>query len=808
VLASISNARGSLPQPRKRGFEVGRRRFNVLPAEWLDPLAAGAMHARRFDCRVGCRYVSASASTHEVVMTKKRVVGHPTPRIEGEEKVTGRARYAVDIVFPDMLWGKVLRSPIPYGRIKRIDASGALSLPGVAAVITGRDVWGLRIGRRIYDMPILAEDVVRFAGEKVAAVAAETEEIAEEALGRIEVEYEELEPVLDPLKAMEPSAPLLHPDVANYKGLPVKLEAPSNVFIAIAWKKGDVEAGFRQADVIVESTFTTPKVHQAYIEPHSCVVKAGPDGGAEIWSCSKVPYAIREQVANAVRVPPEKLVVHPVYIGGDFGGKGDFMDVPVCYFLSLRSGRPVKMVMDYDEEFMAGNPRHASIIQVKTGAKRDGTLVAHQMEFVFDSGAYGAFKPNGLLNGPKECAGPYNIPHVSIEEKMVYTNQIPCGHMRSPGDPQGYFATESQMDIVARRLGLDPAEFRRRNLLHDGDLSPVGETIEVIRAEEALDRALREAGFGRPKPKHVGRGLALTPWLVNGGQGSVTLTANEDGSITLASAMLDQGAGTYTVLSEIVAEELEIPLERIRIQQLDTQRGFKDTGVGASRATRVYGNAAYEAAVKLREELKRLAAEPMGARPDELLVAAGHVIHGRAERRLSFSDIARRAGGPVSVTGHYSDSTKVHQASMCAQVAEVEVDPQTGAVRLTQMVSAHTTGTVLNPLMHQGQIEGGMVMGLGYALMEQMVVEDGKVVSTHFGDYKIPTIKDIPPFKTAVMEIPQGPGPYNSMAIGETANIPVAAAIANAVEDAVGVRIKSLPITAEKVLEALRARGA
>jgi CO/xanthine dehydrogenase Mo-binding subunit len=736
-------------------------------------------------------------------MASKKIVGVPTPRVEGEQKVTGKAVYAADVSLPGMLWGKVLRSPISYGRIKRIDVSRALQLPGVRTAVTGEEVAGLKIGRRIYDMPILADGVVRFIGEKVVAVAAETEELAEEALNLIEVEYEELEPVLDPVKAMDPSAPLLHPDVLNYKGRPGKLDAPSNAFIYITWKKGDIEVGFRQADLVVENAFYTSQVHQAYIEPHSCVVKAEADGSAEIWACSKVPYGIREQVANAVQINPEKLVVHPVYIGGDFGGKGDFMDIAVCYFLSKKSGRPVKMVMDYGEEFLAGNPRHASIIKVRTGVKKDGTIVAHHMEFIFDSGAYGAFKPNAFLNGPHLSAGPYNIPHVLIEEHMVYTNKIPCGHMRSPGDPQGFFANESQLDLVAKKLGMDPIEFRKKNLMHDGDQDPTGETVDYIKTEETLQRALEEAGYYKPKPKNVGRGVGLVQWLANGGSGTVAVKLDEEGTVTISSAMLDQGGGTYTLLCEIVGEELKVPLDRIKVETLDTSAGKKDTGVGGSRATRVYGNAGYQAAVNAVEAIKKAAAEQMGCSPDELVLANGAVLDRRAERRMTYGELVRAKGSPIMVEASYNDTSKVHEASMCAQVAEVEVDPETGQVKLRRFISAHNTGTVLNPLMHQGQIEGGAVMGVGYALMEQLMISDGKVVTANFGDYKIPTIMDIPPIKTPVTERSKGAGPYNSMPIGETANIPVAGAIANAVEDAVGVRIKSLPITSEKVLEAL-----
>jgi CO/xanthine dehydrogenase Mo-binding subunit len=736
--------------------------------------------------------------------SSKQVVGNPTPRVEGELKVNGQAKYAVDVVLPGMLWGKLLRSPIPAGKIKRIDASKASALPGVRAIVTGADCTGLKIGRRLYDMPILADGEVRFIGEKVAAVAADSEDIAEEAMNLIEVEYEEIEPLLDPVEAIKPGARLIHPDVVNYKGLPKPLTEPTNDFIYITWGKGDIETGFRQADVIVENTFRTPVVHHGYIEPHSCVVSVAADGSAEFWSCSKVPYGVREQVANALKLPQEKLNFNPVYIGGDYGGKGDFMDLAVVYLLSKKAGRPVKLVMDYEEEFAAGNPRHASIVHVKTGVKKDGTLVAAHLDFIFDSGAYGAFKPNAFLNGPHLCAGPYNIPHVFIEEHMVYTNKIPCGHMRSPGDPQGFFANESQMDLVAKKLAMDPIKFRLKNFMRDGDIDPTGEEISYIKTGETLQKALEDSGYQKPKPKNVGRGVALVQWTPAGGVGTVAISLDDKGVATISSAMLDQGGGTYTILAEIVAEELKMPLSQIKVRLLTTDQGKKDTGVGGSRATRVYGNAGYEAALRAVEAIKQAAGEQMGVPAAEITLAKGAALHPRMERRLTYAEIVKAKGSPIAVEGTFNDTSKIHAASMCVQVAEVEVDPDTGQVQLKKFTSTHNTGTVLNPLMHQGQIEGGTMTGIGYALMEQVVINDGKVGTTHFGEYKIPTIRDVPPFRSSVTEQPKGAGPYNSMPIGETANIPTAAAIANAVEDACGVRITSLPITAEKIYEALR----
>src|SRR5262245_8431785 len=737
---------------------------------------------------------------------RSKIIGHSTPRLEGPEKVSGRAVYAADVVLPDMLWAKVLRSPISYGRIRKIDTSLAEALPGVNAVATGQDVKGRLIGRKIYDMPILAEDIVRFVGEKVAAVAAESEEIAEAALELIDVEYEELEPLLDPLEAAQPDAPLLHPHVRKYRGLLHPIGTPSNVFVDLTWQKGDVEAGFRDSDIIVETTFTTQAVHQAYIEPHACVVHARDSAGADLWACSKVPFALREQIATAFDVIPEKFVLHPCYIGGCFGGKGDFMDVPVGYVLSAKSGRPVKLVMDYYDEFIAGNPRHAAVIRVKTGVKKDGQLIAHRMEYVVDSGAYGAFKPQGYLVGPKEAAGPYNIPNVFIEEKIIYTNKIPCGHMRAPGDPQGFFAYESQMDLVARRLGMDPVLFRKMNLMHDGDVSALGHVVPHMKSE-IVDEAVRVSGYNKPRRKHTGRGVAIAQWLPLGGEAHAVVTIDDDGRVNVASGMVDQGAGTYTAMRQIAAHELQLPLESVRCEILDTGRIGSDTGVGASRATRIFGNATQMAAADARRSLMEAASGILGVVVGELTLTGEGVVGVKRSKQISFAEIVRAQGAPICGRGFYKNFTAGPEAALCVQVAEVEVDVETGQVHLSRFTTAHSTGTVINPLMHQGQIDGGIVMGAGYALMEQVLIDGGRVVTTNFGENKIPSIQDIPVLKTLVQEFAVGNGPYGGMSIGETPVVPVAAAIANAVDDAVGVRICDLPITAEKVLRVLKSRA-
>ena len=740
-------------------------------------------------------------------MNEIHSVGIPSPRVEGEEKVGGGAVYAVDVTLPDMLWAKVLRSPLAHARIKNIDASKALVLPGVKAVLTGADLAGAKIGKKIVDMPLLADRVVRYVGEKVAAVAAENETVAEAALDLIEVEYEDLPIVTDVIEAMQANAPVLHPNVGDYKGLLHKIDTPSNVFVHLTWKKGEVAEGFRQSDVVVDNTFTVPAVHQGYIEPHSSLVRINADGSAEIWSSNKSPFGLRDQVGNALQVAPASLIIRPCYVGGDFGGKGDGNDVALCYALAKKTSRPVKLMIDYTEELIAGNPRHGAVIKVKTGVKKNGILIAQHVQFVFDSGAYGAYRPQGFLVGAHDAPGPYRVPNCLVEEKYVYTNKMPCGYMRAPGHLQAMFACESQADVVAKRLGLDPTEFRRMNLMQDGDTSPLGEVIPHVKAGETLMKALQESGYRQAKAKNVGRGCAIADWVSKGGESYAFLKIDEDGLVTLSSAVTDTGPGVFTMMRQIVGEELKVPLDSIEVEMLDSSKVLKDTGVRGSSSTRVHGSSALAAAQKMREEILNVAARVMNAKRDELILYDGGVTHGRAERRMSFGDIARANGKPLVAEGHYVNMSDGPEASLVAQVAEVEVDQETGEVHLKKLTTAHNTGRILNPLTHQGQIDGAVIMGVGYGLIENLAYdESGKVLAANLGEYKIPSIRDIPELKTAILQSDFGSGPYNSMSIGETALIPTAAAIANAIEDAVGVRVTSLPITAEKVLNGIKGR--
>jgi CO/xanthine dehydrogenase Mo-binding subunit len=737
-------------------------------------------------------------------MATYQVIGKPMRRVDGAEKATGHARYAADVSLPGTLWGKSLHSTYAHARIVRIDTTAARKVPGVHAVITGADVQGGLWGRAVKDVPVLASDRVRFFGERVAAVAAADEDIAERALDLIEIEYEELPAVFDPLAALKDDAPILHPGFNTYVGFPQKMEKPSNAYHKTSFEKGDPERGFAEADLVIENTYVTQRVHQGYIEPQAVLVNIDDSGRVHVWACSKVPYNTRESLATAAAIPEEQVLFHHVHIGGDFGGKGNARNTPICYFLAKATGRPVRMVSDYTEEFFAGNPRHAVDIRLKTGVKRDGTLTAHEVQYTVNSGAYAAFKPAGIIGGYNQAAGPYRVPNCRIESTFVYTNTIPCGFMRAPGEPQAVFALESHIDEIARQLGIDPLAFRLKNLIVDGDETGSGERFEHVRVHETLQAVAEAAGYHQPKPSLVGRGIAIGDRPAGGGQATAAITLRPDGSVILGTPIFDQGTGTYTTLCQVVAEELRVPLERIQVEIWNTDAIPFDSGVAGSRATRINTIVAYEAVQETKRELLRLAARALGW-PEEVLAFSGDEIR-RTDREaaIRWIDLLARAGEPVTGRAHIEERGRAHITSFAAQVAEVSVDPETGQVKLLRFITAHDVGQIVNPIGHQGQIDGAIMQGVGYALMEELQVEDGRVTNLSFGDYKLPTVRDAPPLTTVLVEAASGVGPYQIKGIGESPLTPVAPAIANAVADAVGVRIRDLPITAEKVYRALQ----
>ena len=745
-------------------------------------------------------------------MTTYEVVGKPVTREDGPEKVSGAHLYPADVVRPGMIFGKVLRSPFPHARIVRIDTSQAAALAGVHAVVTGQDLLGMRVGRFLRDVPPLAEDKVRFVGEKVAAVAADDPDIAEEALLLIDVEYEQLPAVFDPLEAMAPGAPAVHEGSPSYDSSSGPVEIQGNVVYHNVWSGGDLERGFRESDLIFENTFTTPWVHQAYMEPYSCIVEVDDSGGVQVWANNKQPFRLRWQLAGALGLPEDRITINPCGIGGDFGGKAGAMNVPVAHALAQRSGRPVQMVMSYVEELMAGNPRHPSVITIKTGMKTDGRFWARQARVVYNGGAYGGFRGSLNLNGSRQAGGgPYRIPNFQIDSYMVYTNNVPCGSYRAPGEPQAVFAVESHTDMIAAEMGLDPYELRLRNVVQEGDVSGTGQRFNHLHGEETLRRAAEAGGWGTPKAGlHVGRGMALGQRPQGQAVFNARVTVEENGGATVHTSVPDTGVGYHTVARQVVAEDLGIPVEDVAIMRLDTGQVDFDTGAGAGTSVGA-AHAALGAAQEARQKLTGLAAEFYGWAEERIVFRQGRVfVDGDPERGVPIGDLAARSvaalGSPiigdVTTTAEEPDVT-----SFCAQVAEVEVDSETGQIKVHRIVTAHDVGTIFNPLGHQGQIDGAVIQGLGYALMEELQSEDGIISTLSLGDVKIPAIADIPELVTVLVESTDGNGPYQGKAIGENPISPVAPAIANAVFDAVGVRITSLPVTAEKVLAALKQKG-
>lgn len=741
---------------------------------------------------------------------KLKVVGAPLGRIEGPEKVGGKTIYTADVQLPGLVWGRCLRSPYAHARIRRVDTEKARRVKGVVAILTGADLPAHRVGLSLQDTPILAQGKVRFMGEKVVAVAAESLDAADEALALVEIDYEELPGVFDPLGAMAEGAPLVHEELTSYKGFHAPPETRPNVFAMQSWRAGDVAAGFQQSDVVLEHTFKTGLAHQAYLEPHSVVVAV--DGGerVDIWASCKAPFRVKSHLARQLEIPKERIRVHSVAVGGDFGGKGALMDIPICYELAKAARRPVKMIMTYHEELVAGDPRHASMIRIKSGVKKDGRIVAREADVIFNSGAYASFKPGEVpnLGGATHATGVYRIPNYAIRSYGVYTNGVPCGYYRAPGQPQTVFACESHTDLLAKAIGMDPMEFRLKNLIQSGDKLPGGRGVDKVRCRETLIAAAKKAGWGKKQAPGTGLGVGVSFRHVGGsGLANAEIAASPDGKITILTAVPDIGTGTHTLLQQIAAEVLTIPPGDVRAEIGDTETFESDAAPGGSKITNMSGHAVLAAARELRTRLVSVAASMLRCSAAHVELAEGRFSTDDAGKKsLGFAEVCARAAGAgeLRVRKSYEIAARSPVAAFVAQIAEVEVDADTGRLKVKRMVTAHDVGTVINPLTHQGQIEGGLVQGLGYAVMEEVVAENGKVLTANFGDYRIPAIADVPPLETVLIEDPTGPGPFAAKQIGENGIIATAAAVANALAAAAGVRVFDLPLTAEKIYFALK----
>ena len=734
-------------------------------------------------------------------------VGKSVPRLEGADKVTGRMQYAADLQIPAVLSAKLLRSSLPHARIVRIDASKAAKLPGVHAIITSEDVGPVFVGLRMKDMPLLARERVRYVGEPIAAVAADEDDIAEEAVSLIDVEYEELPYVTDPVEAIGPGAPVLHDDPTVYKNAPERSIELPNVQSYGKWTNGDLEAGFQRASRIFEHTFRTPLGFHAYIEPHACTVQVHDDGQIEIWASNKAPFSFRDRFARDLSLDPAKIKVHILPVGGDFGGKTSVLEAPVCYFLAKRTGKPVRMILEYSEELSATSHRHPLVITLRTGVDKDGLLCALAAKAIFSGGAYAALKANAevTVQGPRRIASYYRIPAIQVETLCAYTNQVGCTQTRTPGSPQVTFAMESQIDIIARELGMDPVAFRQKNLIQQGDATPFGQKLQNIIAKETLQKALEVSGWNKPKEKNVGRGLALYERPSGAGRSGAAITLEKDGTAIVRLGVPDVGPGIHTVVQQIVSEILEIKLDRVKVTVGNTDDSPYDSGTGGSKSTNSVGHAAHQVASEVKSKILQSAAERLGCTLSSLQAQNGRYL-APGQKAMTFSDLVCLAteqnGVAITHTSVYEPS-RAPITSFAAQVAEVEVDRATGKVTVKKLTTVHDSGTVLNHLSYQGQVDGGVITGLGFALMEDNSLVDGRMPTVNLGEFKIPTVADVPKLTTVLMESSHGPVPFQGKAIAEIPNVPTAPAIANAIADAVGVRIFDLPLTAEKVYAAL-----
>jgi CO/xanthine dehydrogenase Mo-binding subunit len=751
-------------------------------------------------------------------MQTRRIIGRPTPSIEGPSKVSGNAQYAGDVSLTGMTWCEVLRSPYPHARILHVDTSKAAAAPGVLAVITGKDVRGIRTGNVIHDDPLLAWDETLFVGDRVAAVCAKDHETAARALSLISVEYEELPAAFTVTEAIAESAPILHPNFNSYSGVEM-LDAPSNIYGTIHHTAGSVDQGFIDADVTVERWYSSPRAHQMYFEPHTCLVSVADDGSAQVWFASGTPGLNRDEIARTLGLPVESIVVNFSLLGGSYGGKTDGTEVVLCYLLSKSTGRPVKYVAGHTQELTAMHPRNPSDIRIKAGVKRDGTLTAWEAELYFTTGAYAGYTLVPTAGGiaVSAIAGPYKTPNVKIDSHQIYANTVACGYMRGPGPFQCTFACESHMDVIASELGIAPAEIRRKNLIQEptelrirGIWNPSMDlgapSPQTVRIGEALETALQKSGYAEPKANYVGRGIAIDVSGEIGGDAHTAVVIHSDGRITVSLPTYGPGIDTYTTLAQVVAEELGVSLAQITAEPWSSVNGLTDAGLGGDRGARVITLAGVRATNDLKQQLVSLAAELLGWEESTLTVADGSVVNSTTGQRVPLTEMVEQWGEPVKGSGDVDEPWDTEYASFSAHVAEVAVDPETGNVELIHYTAVQETGQIINPTGFYGQIFGGISQGFGQGTMEELVIEGGRVTTATLADYKIPSIGDMPRVNTIILDSTQGHGKYNVRGIGNKSICLPAPAIANAIADACGARILHLPLTAEKVYQALRTR--
>jgi CO/xanthine dehydrogenase Mo-binding subunit len=744
-----------------------------------------------------------------------KIVGTRPLRPDGVDKVTGRARFGADYNLPGQLIGKVLRSPHAHARIKSIDTSAALALPGVKAVVTREDfaempdelaaVGELMINFRDVTRNMMAREKVLYDGHPLAAVAAVSESVARAALALIKVEYEVLPHVIDVVEAMQPGAPLLHEDQYT-QGVKPKPDRPSNIAKRLEYGRGDVAAGFRQAEVIVEREFNTKPVHQGYIEPQACLASYSADGQAELWTSTQGHFVFRAQCAKVLQMDVSNIRVTPTEIGGGFGGKNNIYNEALAIALSRKSGRPVKMVMTREEVFRATGPTPGANVKVKIGCTKDGKITAAEAELNFQAGAF----PGSPVNQASMCAFTrYDLANVRVVGNDVTVNRPKVAAYRAPGAPIAVFGVESVIDEMAKKLRLDPIEFRLKNAAREGTQTYYGPKLGAIGYIQTLEAARAHPHYSAPLGPNQGRGIATGFWFNIGNETTCSLNLQEDGTLTLVLGTIDVAGGSRASMAMMVAEELGIEFERVRPVVGDTSTlGFNFLTAG-SRSTFASGMACVIASrqviEKLRQRVAKIREVPLDAvawkdgqaRPVDSTVAQF--------APMSLAEIAKMAGKTGgTIAGHAEINAQGAGPGFGTHIVDVEVDRQTGAVKILRYTVVQDVGKAIHPAYVEGQMQGGAAQGIGWALNEEYVYgDDGILQNPGFLDYRIPVASDLPFIDTVIVEVPNPNHPYGVRGCGEVPIISPLAAIANAIENAIGLRLFQQPFSPPRVLKAI-----
>ena len=753
---------------------------------------------------------------------KTNVIGKSIPRLDAVVKATGQAQYTVDLKMPGLLIGKILRSPRPHARIVSVDVTSARALPGVHAVITAADVPANKFSfmQFLADKTILCTDTVRYVGDEVAAVAAADDDTAEAALDLIRVEYEDLPAVYDSETAMQADAPRVHAD------------QKSNVGFEVQRVVGDPDTAFEECDVICEDKYVTDKQCHCCLEVSNCVVHWDHSDRVTVWTNTQAPHTQRQEVARILGIAQRQVRIIGSHMGGGFGSKlVTDMKLPIAALLSRKTGRPVRIQNSRAEEFSTAKTRYGYTMYLKTGAKKDGRLWARQIRVIGDNGAYHDKGPATLNFTSMMYATHYNIPNVRFEGCLVYTNKQMGTAFRGFGNPQVAFACETQLDILAQKLGIDPLELRLKNSNRPGQETHSGAEITSCAMNECMQAAAKAAGWPQRRNQKGLRGLGLAN-VIHTAQGGryyayaatdSFIKMSDDGAFTLITPAAEMGQGIHTAMAQIVAAELGVNPAEINVLAGDTDLTPYDLGCWGSRGTYVVGNAALEAARKVKAQLVAAASEKLGVRAEYIRLQDGGVFTegtGSCKQRCTMGELAdyvmNRRKAPISARGQWVDRMppdwnvrdqwckNVRSWAFGTQTAEVEIDADTGEVKVLKVVSAIETGTTINQTMAEGQIEGPVVQGIGYALTEKVILADGKNLTDGFLDYKILSAEDIPEIETILVESGDPNGPLGAKGIGEGGLVPIAPAIANAIYNACGIRVRELPISREYILNALR----